>query len=206
MFDKTRPTITSHCAASRQPANAREILDSHSDLRCRRWRPAKFRGHSVSSALPCISFHNRAEGTAGTFQRGKSPDRTSSGNAFLKSSTASPPHTQPQKTYSTQQAWMNSRNQTTIASGSKHRQPVILHPTSRNWNTSKAPFRRAQGATLACRGSFAKSAQDLGRGSRFAHALRAPRLADSASSLYTTGFPIHFTARPAHFVSLDGAR
>jgi hypothetical protein len=23
--------------------------------------------------LPCISFHNRAEGTAGTFQRGKSP-------------------------------------------------------------------------------------------------------------------------------------
>jgi len=39
-------------------ANAREILDSWSDFRCRRWRPAKLRGHSVSSALPCISFHN----------------------------------------------------------------------------------------------------------------------------------------------------
>jgi len=33
-----------------------------------------------------------------------------------------------QKTRSTQQAWINSRNQTTIASGSKHRQHVFLHP------------------------------------------------------------------------------
>ncbi|PYX47169.1 MAG: hypothetical protein DMG79_14635 [Acidobacteria bacterium] len=33
------------------------------------------------------------------------------------------------KTYSTQQAWMYSRNQTTITSRCKHRQPVFLHPT-----------------------------------------------------------------------------
>ena len=104
------------------------------DFRRRRWRPAKLRGHSVSSALPCISFHKRAEGTAGTFQRGKFPELhftscTSSGNAFLYSSTASPAHTIAQETHSTQQAWMYSRNQTTIASRCKHRQPVFLHPT-----------------------------------------------------------------------------
>jgi hypothetical protein len=53
--------------------NAGETLDS--DLRCRRWHPANFRGYSVSPALPCISFHKRAEGTAGTFQRGKFPNQ-----------------------------------------------------------------------------------------------------------------------------------
>ena len=58
------PTITSH---RKMPERFWIPLD----FRCRRWRPAKLRGHSVSSALPCISFHNRAEGTAGTFQRGK---------------------------------------------------------------------------------------------------------------------------------------
>lgn len=55
--------------------NAGETLDS--DLRCRRWHPAHFRGYSVSPALPCISFHKRAEGTAGTFQRGKFPNSNS---------------------------------------------------------------------------------------------------------------------------------
>src|SRR3984957_16840851 len=35
------------------------------------------------------------------------------------------------KTHSTQQAWMYSRNQTTIASACEHRQPVFLHPTLR---------------------------------------------------------------------------
>jgi hypothetical protein len=34
-----------------------------------------------------------------------------------------------QEPCSTQQAWMYSRNQTTIASCCKHRQPVFLHPT-----------------------------------------------------------------------------
>jgi hypothetical protein len=32
-------------------------------------------------------------------------------------------------THGTQQAWMNSRNSTTIATGAKHRQPIFLHPT-----------------------------------------------------------------------------
>src|ERR1700691_3443995 len=86
MFSKTGPTITSHRATSLVQANAGEILDSHSDLRCRRWHPAKLRGRSVSSAFPCISFHKRAEGTAGAFQRGKISGLTAhSGNAFLVS-------------------------------------------------------------------------------------------------------------------------
>jgi len=38
-------------------------------------------------------------------------------------------HTRPQKSRGTQQAWMNSRNQITIARRSKHRQLVLLHPT-----------------------------------------------------------------------------
>src|ERR1700704_1977231 len=54
-------------------SNASEILDSHSDLTLPTVAPGQTRGRSVSSALPCISFHNRAEGTAGTLQRGKFP-------------------------------------------------------------------------------------------------------------------------------------
>ena len=131
-------------------------------LRRRRWRPAKLRGHSVSSALPCISFHNRAEGTAGTFQRGKFPNlhfiRKRISQTLLQ---ALCPHSR--KTHSTQQAWMYSRNQTTIASAREHRQPVFLHPTHR---TKEMP--------LAWRRNPAA-------------------LADSASSLYTTSFPNHST-------------
>jgi hypothetical protein len=120
------PTIT-----SRRRTNAGEILDSWSDFRCRRWRPAKLRGHSVSSALPCISFHNRAEGTAGTFQRGKFPNLHSiRKRVSLKLHRKFPAHTAA-KTNSTQQAWMYSRNQTTITSASEHRQLAFLHLTRR---------------------------------------------------------------------------
>jgi len=128
MFRKTRPTITSHRATSLPQANAGEILDSQSDSRCRRWRPAKLRGHSVSSALPCISFRIRAKGAAGTFQRGMSPNHLRPETGFSKAQPLVVGHNHT-KTSSTQQAWMNSRNQTTIASRSKHRQPLILHPT-----------------------------------------------------------------------------
>jgi hypothetical protein len=121
------PTITSHRATSLVQTNAGEILDSHSDLRCRRWHPAKLRGRSVSSAFPCISFHKRAEGTAGVFQRGKISGLTvHSGNAFLKSSSVNCAH----KSDNAQPAWVISRNPFTIASVSEHRQPVFLHPRS----------------------------------------------------------------------------
>src|SRR5450755_4099697 len=71
---KQEPTITSHRTSS-LPQTAPERFWIPFDFRRRRWCPAKLRGHSVSSALPCISFHKRAEGTAGTFQRGKFPNQ-----------------------------------------------------------------------------------------------------------------------------------
>jgi len=114
------PTITSHRTSSLSQT-APERFWIPLDFRCRRWRPAKPRGHSVSSALPCISFHKRAEGTAGTFQRGKSPNLYFSvqhpETYFSIASTASPLRAQLRsKPHSTLQAWMYSRNQTTIAS------------------------------------------------------------------------------------------
>jgi hypothetical protein len=69
--------------------------------------------------------------------------RTSSGNEFLKSSAASL-RQHGSKTHSTQQAWMYSRNQTTIASARKHRQPVFLHPTHRTIGIRLARARIAQ--------------------------------------------------------------
>src|ERR1700691_2879593 len=121
------PTITSHRARS-LPQTAPERFWIPFDFRCRRWRPAKLRGHSVSSALPCISFHKRAEGTAGTFQRGMSPNLLLHSETHFSTAPLPALHTIAQEPCSTQQAWMYSRNQTTIASCCKHRQPVFLHP------------------------------------------------------------------------------
>ena len=90
--------------------------------------PGQTRGRSVSSALPCISFQHWEEGTAGTFQRGKSPDHHSSGNALkLSASFRCAPH---RKTHDVRQAWNDSRNLKTITRERKHRQPAILHPTN----------------------------------------------------------------------------
>jgi hypothetical protein len=145
---------------------------------CRRWRPAKIRGHSVSSALPCISFHNRAEGTAGTFQRGKFPNQLHPETHFSTAPLQVLCTHRHRNTHSTQQAWMYSRNQTTIASPCKHRQLVFLHPTE-TYEDRCPVGRNSTGwkAGRSCAGT-------------------AP-LADSASSLYTTGFPIHLMFRRA---------
>jgi hypothetical protein len=129
MFSKTGPTITSRRATSLVQTNAGEILDSHSDLRCRRWHPAKLRGRSVSSAFPCISFHKRAEGTAGAFQRGKISGITGLNCSIRKRiSRKLICELRTHKSDNAQPAWVISRNQSTIASGSEHRQPVFLHP------------------------------------------------------------------------------
>src|SRR5271166_6256230 len=48
----------------------------------------KLRGHSVSSALPCISFRIRAKGAAGTFQRGMFPNLLPPETRFSKALTA----------------------------------------------------------------------------------------------------------------------
>jgi hypothetical protein len=128
---------------------ASEILDSHSDLTLPTVAPGQIRGRSVSSALPCISFRNRAEGTAGTFQRGKFPGlHLNPETRFSKAQLQVATHTNAQKTHSAQQAWMNSRNPLTITSVRKHRQPVILHPTKRAGRTS---FNREPSVPLRAR-------------------------------------------------------
>src|SRR5260370_26284276 len=92
-------------------SNAGEILDSPSGVTLQTVAPGQTRGRSVSSALPCISFHNRAEGTAGTLQRGKFPATYFHPETI--SQLAQPQFRcahSAQKNHSAQQAWMNSRN------------------------------------------------------------------------------------------------
>src|SRR5271169_2307849 len=118
------PTITSHRALTPE----RFWIPVQTFAADGGTRP-KLRGRSVSSALSCISFHIRAEGTAGTFQRGKFPNQQSNPETpFLKAPLPFRAHNRT-KSRNTQQAWIYSRNRTTITSPRKHRQPVILHPS-----------------------------------------------------------------------------
>src|SRR5208282_5183804 len=115
--------------------NAGETLDSHSDLRCRRWHPAKLRGRSVSPAFPCISFHTCVAGSGGALQRGKFPEQRSLRKRISQQLFR---ELHAQKSDNAQPAWVISRNPSTIASASEHRQPVFLHP--RNGATSLEGF------------------------------------------------------------------
>jgi hypothetical protein len=85
------------------------------------------------------------------------------------------------KSRSRHQAWMNSRNQTTIASGPKHRQHVFLHQKdgvgARSGCHSRVPL-------AVCRSFAAKgAAQDFGQ--------EAPAQKDARSRLH---LPILVTA------------
>jgi hypothetical protein len=136
------PTITSHRATSLKQANAGEILDSLLRLTPPTVAPGQTPGalRFVSLALHILRI--RAKGAAGTFQRGKFPNRSCIRKHIFYSHTASLPRIPPQKTRSTQQAWMNSRNQTNITSAVKHRQPLIMHPTGHQfWSRVGTPFR-----------------------------------------------------------------
>jgi hypothetical protein len=64
-------------------------------------------------------------------------------------------------THGTQQAWINSRNLTTIATDWKHRQPIFLHPTDETGAIRPSQFRNGSQSQLA----------------------------ESVSILYTTSFP-----------------
>jgi hypothetical protein len=115
------------------------------DLCCRRWHPAKTPGvlriaSSVLHILPqttvtpdfrhSSSPRDRAKGSAGTFQRGKFPALnapTSPERHFSKALPQVP--TKLCGTHGTHQAWIDSRNPTTITTQWKHRQPIFLHPT-----------------------------------------------------------------------------
>jgi len=118
------PTITSHRALTPE----RFWIPAQTFAADGGTRP-KLRGCSVSSALSCISSHIRAEGTAGTFQRGKLPNQHSNPETYLSKALLPLRAHIRTKSRSTQQAWIYSRNRTTIAIPRKHRQPVILHPS-----------------------------------------------------------------------------
>ncbi len=119
----------------------KEILGSDLGLRCRRWHPAQTPGvlRFASSALHILSqtllrpfrrFRSpRAKGSAGLFQRGKffgsnfTYPKTNFSKAQLQAQRTI------RRTRSLLQAWIDSRNQTTIATQAKHRQLLFLHPT-----------------------------------------------------------------------------
>jgi len=109
----------------------------------------------------------RAKGSAGAFQRGKSPNSKTQPETYFSTAHPQLPHNHGSN--GIQQAKINSRNQTTIATEWKHRQPMFLHPT------------------LAARKRF-------GFQPRSASANRQrmkSRLAEFVSILYTTGFPFY---------------
>src|SRR5580704_2876683 len=132
---KPEPTITSH-RASLLPQTAPERFWIPLDLRFA--LPTVAPGQNSGGTpfrQPCPAYPSTKGRKAPQERFSEESFRSynsSSGNVFLfvYSSTASflctPPHS---KTHSTQQAWMYSRNQTTIAICCKHRQPVFLHPT-----------------------------------------------------------------------------
>jgi hypothetical protein len=80
------------------------------------------------------SPYDRAKGSAGTFQRGKFPALTHFNftSPETRFSNSTPNSANFGGTHGTQQAWINSRNLTTIATTAKHRQPIFLHPTVRD--------------------------------------------------------------------------
>lgn len=90
-----------------------------------------------------MSFHIRAEGAAGTFQRGKSPATTQLRKRISKALLQIYRAYRRGKTHSTQQAWMNSRNPFNIATVCKHRQPGISFSDSSQKKCGCSPRRPA---------------------------------------------------------------
>ncbi len=87
------------------------------------------------------------------------------------------------KTHRAQQAWMNSRNQTTIATAFTHRQHRFLHPRCLR-REHKARYSCSSGAgSISLVRDPSLSLRISAAGSRFAHARKAPQLADSVLSL-----------------------
>ena len=115
---------TDHCFSPRTAnlqAGAAEILDSCSDIRCRRWRPAQFRGRSVSPALPCISLRIGRKAPQERFSEEVSESFLHPETNFSTAQLQFPCYTLAEEC-NIQQAWMNSRNPTNIASRIEHRQ------------------------------------------------------------------------------------
>ena len=115
-------------------------------FRCRRWHPAKTPRvlRIASSVLHILSQTNvapyrrftspRAKGSAGTFSARKSPKLHLLETKLLPETRFSKALSQVreqtnERTHGIQQARMNSRNQTTIATHCKHRQPMFCSGT-----------------------------------------------------------------------------
>ena len=127
-------------------------------FRCRRWHPAKTPGvlRIASSVLHILSQTNvapyrrstspRAKGSAGTFQRGSLRLHLLELNLpeTRFSKALSQVRAQTERTHGVQQARMNSRNQTTIASDCKHRQPVFCSngPSPMKTHVGQSPSSR----------------------------------------------------------------
>jgi hypothetical protein len=114
------------------------------DLCCRRWHPAKTPGvlriaSSVLHILPQTTVAPESATPAALMIGRKAAQErfseeslrhvlcTSPETHFSKALRKSPHNSA--ETHGTQQAWINSRNQITIATQWKHRQPIFLHPT-----------------------------------------------------------------------------
>ncbi len=100
-------------------------------------------------------LRDRAKGSAGMFQRGKFPevDFYSPETHFSNPAVGASAHG---RTHGTQQAWINSRNPTTIATQTKHRQLIFLHPMHQR-NGSAGSFALVPGKfreARACRIGF----------------------------------------------------
>lgn len=174
--------------------------------------PGKTRGCSVSPALSCISLRgplrrqiqalndlDRAKGSAGTFQRGRfSAPLTLLRRKLVFSNFAVSLHTQP-ASYGTLQAWINSRNQITIAIEWKHRQHYLLRfphlrsnrPVRPRLSSHRSVFLGPLVGLANYHRTFCISMQ--GRQTR----LPRLRLAESVSILYTK-LSILLSGRTAH--------
>ena len=122
------PTITSHRAASYLQSHTREILDSLR-LSLPTVAPGQTPGalRFVSLVLHILPHKGERHRRNVSARKVSEPDAES--ETHFSTAQLPSPRTPPQKTSSTQQAWMNSRNLTTITSAQKHRQLVFLHPT-----------------------------------------------------------------------------
>ena len=179
------PTITSRRASSLSQTGAREILDS-----LRLSLPTVAPGQTPGALrFVSLALHIPPQ-KGGRHRRNVSARNVSESVLHPETHFSTAPlqalHTIMQKSCSTQQAWMYSRNQTTIASCCKHRQPVFLHPTLERMEAGgRASSNQGFGWRVGWETTRSKS-ETLGHQTEIAY-----QLADSASSLYTTSFPIH---------------
>jgi hypothetical protein len=131
--------------------------------------------NSRRSREPLMGRRPRRNVSARNVSRAASPPETHFTRAPLQATRTT------RVAHPVQPPWMNSRNLTNIASESKHRQPIVLHPSfcgpGRNRKSKRGRSPKRTGGDIGVRGRVNR---------RWA----TRQLAESAVSLYTTCFPI----------------